>query len=180
MTMRNRHPGFRLAIIVTLAASLAGCSTVGAPTGAERQRDGSSLPSTASGQPSHASSPDGFPIGSWSTTITEADLRSAGFTKAGELAENAGVFTMTLDPDGTWTTTQQASVALRWPVFKGTWTVTGPNSFSQRTTFPPDFVGDQVGFTWRRADDALLLKLPNPPDPVLPVVMETHPWQPAS
>jgi hypothetical protein len=160
-----------LAVVAALMSTVAlGCSTT----------PGTGSPSTATG-PSAASSsgiPAGFPLGSWTTTITEADLRAGGITGTGELSENVGTFTMTLAGDSTWTVTQDADVPIRWPVFRGRYAVTGPTMFQQRTEFPPDFAGDLVDFEWRVENGLLLLEVPNPPDHVLPVIMETHPWQP--
>lgn len=162
-----------LACVVAVTSVLVlGCSTT----------PGAVTSSTAPGSGSAASPnglPAGFPLGSWMTTITEADLRAGGITGAGELSENVGTFTMTLARDGTWTITQDTDVPVRWPVFRGTYAATGPSSFQQRTEFPPDFAGDLVDFEWRVDDGTLLLKAPNPPDHVLPIVTETHPWQPA-
>ena len=127
------------------------------------------------------SSTDGIPdalVGAWTTTITNEDLRTAGITDEAGMAENSGTFTMTIAGDGTWTTSQESTVPLRWPVFKGTTQATGPNSFRQRTTFPADFAGDLVDFTWSIEDGALVLRVVNPPDAVLPIVTESHPWQP--
>lgn len=154
-----------LCAVLTMAAIVAACSTAPAS------------PSDAGGAPSSPAVPAHFPIGAWTSTITEDDLRAGGVTGDGELGENAGLFTMTMADDGTWTTAQVADVALRWPVFRGTWTVTGPASFSQRTTFPTDFVGDLVDFTWKVENGSLILKVVNPPDHILPIIMETHPWQ---
>lgn len=150
---------------------VAGCST---PPGGSSGSPGSTASNT-----SPAAVPADFPIGSWTTTLTEADLRAGGITGEGELGENSGVFTLTLGEDGTWTTAQEADIEVRWPVFRGTWTATGPNSFRQVTEFPADFAGDVVDFTWALEDGSLLIAVVNPPDPVLPVIMETHPWTPA-
>lgn len=132
----------------------------------------------AASPPPSVSVPDGFPIGVWTTTITEADLRAGGLTKEGEFAENAGVVTLTMASDGTWSTAQESEVDLRWPVFRGTWTVVDEDTFRQTTTFPADFAGDVVDFTWRSEGDALRIEVDTPPDPVLPIIFETHPWQP--
>jgi hypothetical protein len=159
-------------VAVVISAVALGCSVT----------PGAGSPSTATGSPAATSSsgvPAGFPLGSWTTTITETDLRAGGITGTGELSENAGTFTMTLAGDGTWTVTQDTDAPIRWPVFRGTYTMTGPTSFQQRTEFPPDFAGDLVDFEWRVDQGTLLLEVPNPPDHVLPIVMETHPWQPA-
>lgn len=156
----------------TLLTKVATIAIVAAVAGA---CSGTSAAPSASAAPSLGAIPEAI-VGSW-TTITGADLKAAGLTEAAALAENAGVFTMTLGQDGTWTTSQEADVPLRWPVFRGSYVATGPNSFRQTTDFPADFAGDVVDFTWSLEDGALALKLPAPPDPVLPVVMETRPWQ---
>jgi hypothetical protein len=157
---------------LTLAVGLTtGCSA--APAGSPAAQSRVPADSTAS------TTPEGFPLGAWTTTITEADLRAGGVTGAGELRENSGTFTMTLADNGIWTVTQKANVPIRWPVFRGTYSVTGPKSFRQQTDFPPDYTGDVVDFEWRIENGDLVLEVPNPPDRLLPIVMETHPWQPA-
>ncbi len=157
-----------LGSMIFVAAWVAACSaTPAAP----------SAPTSAA--PTIASLPEGFPIGSWTTTITEADLRAGGVTGEGELGENAGDITLVMSDDGTWSTTQVSEIPVRWPVFQGTWTAIGPDGFRQTTTFPGDFAGDVVDFTWTVEDGALNLKVVNPPDPILPILMESHPWQPA-
>lgn len=171
MTARHSLGGTLLLLVGTIAAACTATS-VGSPAPARSE------PTAAASSPA-ASIPPDFPLGSWTTTITEDDVRAAGFTGAGELAENSGTFTMTLSEDGTWTTAQESSEPLKWPVFQGTWEATGPNTFRQRTTFPSDFAGDVVDFEWKVVDGNLVLVLPNPPDPILPVVMESHPWTPA-
>jgi hypothetical protein len=159
-----------------VAAIVAACSTMPGATSP------SSAPSPAGSVPSGSSAaglPDGFPIGSWTTTITEADLLAGGITDEGDLIENAGVFTTTFAEDGTWTTTQDTDATVKWPVFRGTWTATSADTISQRTDFPGDFAGDVVDFTWKIEGGDLLLKVVNPPDQTMPVVVETHPWKPA-
>jgi hypothetical protein len=124
--------------------------------------------------------PRDFPLGSWTTTITADDLRAGGITDPGWLEENAGQFIMTMAADGTWTMAQVTTAAVRTPVFRGTFEATGPNTFRQRTEFPPDFVGDVVDFSWSRDDEgALVLDVLTPPDEVVPIIVETHPWTPA-
>jgi hypothetical protein len=126
-----------------------------------------------------AAIPAGFPIGAWKTTITEEDLRAAGVTGEGELGENIGEFTLIMAEDRTWTAAQVTDVPVRWPVFKGTWSPIGADGFSQVTTFPNDFAGDVVNFTWKLVDGSLVMKVVNPPDDILPIITESHPWQPA-
>ena len=123
--------------------------------------------------------PLGFPLGSWSTVITAADLQAGGVTGEGEIGENTGTFTMTMSPDGTWTASQVSETPLLRPVFKGTWTANGPDGFTQVTTFPQDYAGDAVDFTWKIEGGSLMLKVVDPPDPILPIITESHPWQPA-
>ena len=149
---------------------------VGACAGGAASPAPSGLPAVSAPVSSAASIPSAI-VGSWTTTITADDLRAAGLTDEGALAENTGTFTLTLGGDGTWETSQEASVPVKWPVFRGSMEATGTDSFRQTTTFPTDFAGDVVDFTWSIKDGGLLIKVVNPPDPVLPVVMETHPWQ---
>jgi hypothetical protein len=121
-------------------------------------------------------------VGAWVTEITREDLRGAGIEAEGVLDENSGRFTWTFKPDGTWTQVQESldgsSVAA--PVFEGLYEVDG-QELIQRTTFPEQFAGDRLVFTWGIDDDGrLALHLTNPPDEILPVVMELHPWSPAT
>jgi len=173
MTTHGRRAACAIAFV---AAIVAACSTTpGAisPTSGSSPADSVPSPSSTTGLP------DGFPIGSWTTTLTRADLLAGGLTDEGALIENAGVFTTTFAADGTWTTTQDTEVTVKWPVFRGTWTATGADTFSQRTTFPGDFAGDVVDFKWEVEGGDLLLDVLNPPDPTMPIVVETHPWKPA-
>jgi len=161
---------FLLVIAIVSAACSAGTTTA-SPAG-------STAPSASQGGQGPASIPPDFPFGSWTTTITMDDLEASGISGANVL-ENAGLFTLTMSEDGSWETTQVSEADLKWPIFRGTWVATGPNGFRQETTFPPDFAGDIVDFTWKLEDGSLLLEVVNPPDPVLPIVMESHPWMPA-
>ncbi len=158
----------RVAATLALAIATIACSASASPAS-----------STASAAPAAgASLPPGFPIGSWATTITPDDLRAAGLTEAAAIDENAGKFTLEMSDDGTWTTTQVTEVPVKWPIFRGTWVATGRDTFRQTTSFPADFADDVVDFTWRVDGGNLHLELPDPPDPVLPVIMESHPWTP--
>ena len=125
--------------------------------------------------------PADFPIGVLDDRRSpRPTCRPAASPAKGELGENSGdLHPDDVADDGTWTTAQVADVPLHWPVFKGTWTATGPDGFRQVTTFPQDFAGDVVDFTWKIENGALKLKVVNPPDPILPIIMESHPWQPA-
>lgn len=152
-------------LVTGVVAAAVGCTT-GAPP-----------PASPVATPA-ASLPPGFPIGSWSTTITEADLRAGGITEAPAIRENAGTFVRTYAPDGTWTIVQTSTEQLAMPVFRGTWRATGPNEIEETTTFPPEYAGDVVRFTWAREGPNLVLRVPNPPDPFLPIHTESHPWTP--
>jgi hypothetical protein len=175
---RFRRPVRGLFVMSLAAAMLAGCSSI---TG------------TASGSAPAASAespialPAGFPIGSWTTTITADDLESVGddalanigMTRDNFVRENTGTFTTTFAADGTWSTLQKTEPAPKWPVFRGTFVAVGDDALDQTTTFPPDFAGDVVRFTWRTEGGLLHLTVPDPPDPVLPIITEAHPWSPA-
>ena len=154
------------AMAVAIAATAIGCGVSGSS---------SASPSPNPSGGSSLISPE--LAGSWTVTITPDDLAAAGLSDEGPVAENAGKFTMMLNSDGTWSTTQETDVPIRWPVFRGTVSATGPNSFRQTTTFPADYAGDVVDFTWVLEDGALTLKVVKPPDEILPIIMETHPWQ---
>ena len=131
--------------------------------------------------------PEGFPVGTWTTTITaddlaaidDATLANLGMSRDNLIRENAGTFTLVLGADGTWSALQKTDVPVKWPVFKGTFMPVGDDAFDQLTTFPPDYAGDVVRIEWRTADDKLMLTVPDPPDPILPVTMGAHPWSPA-
>ena len=123
--------------------------------------------------------PADFPLGAWTSTITEADLEAAGITDPNILQENAGTFTNTFAADGTWSSVMDTTAAVKWPVFRGTFTPVGEGEMEQVTTFPPEYAGDVVRFTWRMDGDDLVLGVPDPPDPILPIVVESHPWEPA-
>jgi hypothetical protein len=138
------------------------------------------MPSTAPGA-SRSAAPigDDAPIGSWTMTLTGDDLRAAGFTETGLVSENVGAFTFTVQPDGTWTMAQATPQPVRWPVFRGTYSVTAPGTLEMRTTFPSDYAGEVVTVAWSRGDDGLRLHVLSPPDPLLRVQLETHPWAPS-
>ena len=64
-------------------------------------------------------------------------------------------------------------------MFRGTFRSTGQNETEEVTTFPADYAGDVVRFTWQREGVALRIRVVNPPDPILRIVTEAHAWQPA-
>ncbi len=179
--IRVRDKGFATWALVVATIALVGCSAGTPATGAS---------ASATGAPngSALALPSGFPIGTWTTTITAEDLEAVsdealaviGMSRDNLVKENAGVFTTTFAADGTWSTVQDTDRETKWPVFRGTFIPVGADAIDQVTTFPPDFAGDVVRFTWRTEDGRLILAVPEPPDPVLPVVTEAHPWSPAT
>jgi hypothetical protein len=122
--------------------------------------------------------PADFPLGSWTNSLTEEDLREAGYTDAATINENVGTGTLTLSADGKWTIAVESIQPMRWPVFRGTYGVTGPNTFRMWTTFPPDLAGEVVDLEWTYGADGLHLRAIDPYDPIIHVQYETHPWQP--
>ena len=157
---------FPFLAIVLAAVAIGACTAT--PAG--------SASAVVAGSPA-ASLPADFPLGTWTSTITAEDLRTGGITAAAGIQENSGLITLAMKADGTWTQTQQSSDPLRRPVFQGTWRATGPDTFEQTTTFPSDYAGDVVKFGWKLEDGALRLTVLTPPDEILPVIMEAHPWQ---
>ncbi|HEX5826775.1 MAG TPA: hypothetical protein VFY23_04585 [Candidatus Limnocylindrales bacterium] len=120
-------------------------------------------------------------VGAWVTDVTRDDLRAGGITEEGLLDENSGRFTWTFLADGTWTQVQESldGAAIGAPVFEGLWEVDGDELIAQ-TTSPEAYAGDRLVFAWRLSDGKLSLDLTNPPDMILPIVMEAHPWEPAT
>jgi hypothetical protein len=169
------------AVLLVAAALVAGC-------GAARDGTGGANGSVPAGSTATTITlPEGFPVGTWTTTITAEDLAALddaalanlGMSRDNLVRENAGVFTLTLGADGSWSVLQKTDVPVRWPIFKGTYSPVGADAFDQLTSFPPDFAGDVVRFGWRTADGKLLLTVSDPPDPILPIVIGAHPWSPA-
>jgi hypothetical protein len=170
-----RH--FRVLLGLAMAGALAvGCTAVASPSGSPAAAGGASSVAPG-GSPSAVQIPADFPLGSWTSTITKEDLRAGGVTEAGLLQENAGTFTQTFNSDGTWIGAQVSTEAVNLPVFRGTFRVTGAHQFEQTTTFPAEYAGDVVSFTWQLDKKALIMGVPNPPDPMLKVITEAHPWQ---
>ena len=170
-----RRSTFLFVRVMLITIVLGACGTATNPSPAASAL---ASPSAASGPAVDV--PAGFPMGSWTVTITKDDLTAADVTDPGLVTENTGVFTTTFVPDGTWTTVQESDTPVRWPVFRGTFTPVGTDAMDQVTSFPPDFAGEVVRFIWRLEDGQLHLTVPEPPDEILPIIMETHPWEPTS
>lgn len=159
----------RMAGVVLGALTVAGCA--GQPGAA------SAPPSAAPAATTEAGATGVVPVGTWTMTLTEEDLRAAGFTDPGAAAENTGTFTFTIAPDGTWTIAQAASQPVKWPVFRGSYTVTGEDTVEMLTTFPPEYAGDLVSMRLSEGSDGLTVKVLSPDDPLLRVNFESHVWE---
>ena len=164
MTMRKVTG---LVLLMLMHGLLAACAGPGASSPGAPASAAASLPAL----------PADFPTGSWVMTVTEQDLRDGGVSDPALLRENAGTYTRTYTADGTWTVAAETPVPVRWPVFRGTYTVEA-GQIVEVTTFPTDYAGDVVHYAWSRQGDALVLDVLDPPDPVLPILTEAHPWQP--
>jgi hypothetical protein len=181
-TLRYDRTAIGLAVLLIAAAILNACSNA---SPASSGGPAATAPA-ASGSP--IALPAGFPIGAWTTTITEEDLAAVsdeslaaiGMSRDNLVKENSGTFTTTFAADGSWSTVQDTDVAVKWPVFRGTYTPAGDDAMDQVTTFPPDFAGDVVRFTWRIEGGRLHLAVQDAPDPVLPVITAAHPWSPVT
>lgn len=116
-------------------------------------------------------------VGAWQTAITMADLEAGGVADPGLQTENSGRFIWTFTPDGKWTQIQQSleGAKLNNPVFGGTWTVDGGNLVAV-TEFPTEYRDSGLHYTWAIEGSELRVDLLDPPDPMLPIIMEAHPW----
>lgn len=117
-------------------------------------------------------------LGTWAVEISRDDLEAGGITADGLLDENSGRFTWTFNPDGTWRQVQESldGSAIKNPVFEGTYEVQGA-TLLQRTTFPAEYEEEgQLEYRWEIGDGGLELELMNPPDPMLPIIVGSHPW----
>lgn len=150
-----------------LVVATAGCATggTGSPGAAT---SGATAGSPGPGQALH---------GTWTTSITKEELAAAGVADPGLQIENSGRFLWTFGSDGTWTAVQQsiAGAPLNTPVFRGTYLVDGA-SLAMTTAFPEQYRDEGLHYTWVIEGADLKLDLLDPPDPMLPVIVETHPW----
>lgn len=161
----SRSPGSLVAAVILAAGVVAGCVTA-TPT--------TSGPNAAS----HQAAPQDFALlGSWSTTISKDDVRAAGFTDPGAANENSGMFTWVFEQDGSWRQIQASLDAspIVNPVFSGRYTVAG-SVVTVVTEFPPDYRDDGLRYAFELVEGAVRFDLLNPPDPMLPVIVETYPW----
>ncbi|MEA2535869.1 MAG: hypothetical protein QOF11_103 [Chloroflexota bacterium] len=161
--------------LVVAGAIAVGCTSAAGPSGQPGKPTGAASPAPSAAAAS-LPIPSDFPLGSWTSTITAEQLRAGGVPED-LLKENAGTFTQTFNPDGTWISSQVSTDQVNLPVFRGTFRITGDHQFEQTTTFPPEYAGDIVRFTWQLDKGALSLRVPNPPDPMLKVITESNLWQ---
>jgi hypothetical protein len=159
--------GGLLLVAATAGCAARGTSSPGATSGPVT--DGSAGPGSA-GSGSAL-------VGAWTTSITKEDLNAAGVTDPGLQSENSGRFLWTFGMDGTWTSVQQSLTGspLNTPVSRGTYVVNGASLVST-TMFPEQYRDDGLHYTWSLDGAGLKLDLLDPPDPMLPVIVETHPW----
>jgi hypothetical protein len=139
----------RLAIVLAIVLALAAA----APSAASRSR---------------------FPVGSFRTTITDADLRAGHATN--DIPENHGTFTLTIHRNGHWRLVQKAPNPVLDPVFTGTYSVRG-RLVDFKTVTPAQFGGDDI-VAWRLVGSILHLKLRSKsPYPESYVLYDAHPWR---
>jgi len=158
------------ATILVATLALAGC--------------GGQAPSTpgASAAAATGATLTGHPlVGAWITEVTKQDLEAGGITDPAARNENSGRFTWTYGADGNWAQVQESldGSPISNPVFRGTFTVDG-NTLVMTTLFPTEYRDSGLHYTWSIAGDSLTLDLLDPPDPILPLVVESHPWTRAS
>ena len=162
-----RHVAAGLLLTAAVTAAVAGCATGGV---------GSSTPAASAG--GGGSPAAALPLhGTWTTSITKDDLAAKGVSDPGLQNENSGRFQWTFAPDGTWTSVQQSldGSPINGPVFQGTYVVAGDQLVST-TTFPEQYRDAGLHYTWAIDGANLVLDILDPPDPMLPVVVEAHPW----
>jgi hypothetical protein len=163
-----------LAVAAAIAgAALAGCASPGASS------PGASSPGAP---PATGATPPvplaGHPLlGTWTTDITRADLAAGGVPDSGVQNENSGRFLWTFAADGTWTQVQQSldGAPVNNPVFRGTFTIDG-DQLTATTEFPQAYRDSGLHYTWTIDGDEVRFDLLDPPDPVLPLIVESHPW----
>ena len=175
---RRALRGFALIAGVAAAAVAAGCGGPGGPGGSAAGTPGAAAatPGAASGS---GAIPAGHPlIGTWTVDVTRADLAAGGITDPGAQNENSGRFIWTFAPDGTWTSIQQSldGAPINNPVFRGTYLVDG-ETLIVKTAFPEQYADEGLHYAFAVTGDEVRLDLLDPPDPVLPIIVETHPWR---
>ncbi|HYN70201.1 MAG TPA: hypothetical protein VEX41_08325 [Candidatus Eisenbacteria bacterium] len=129
-----------------------------------------------------ATPPAGFPVGSWTTSISREDL-SAGGLEGDLIDQNEGDFVLTFEADGTFQQVQTSTigVTLREPIFRGHYTVTG-DEVRLDPEFPVHYAQEGVYdvVRWQLDGDVLHLSLASHGDPIQVVVYGAHPWRRAA
>jgi hypothetical protein len=160
-------------------ALLAAVAVVAAACGGPGEAGGSTAPGTPGAAAGSGAIPGGHPlVGTWTVDVTRADLAAGGIADPGTQNENSGRFTWTFAPDGTWTSIQQSldGAPINSPVFRGTYVVDG-NTLIATTAFPEQYADEGLHYSWAVTGDEVRFDLLDPPDPVLPIIVETHPWR---
>jgi hypothetical protein len=149
---------------LVLAAGVAACATPGASPPAD-----ATPPAALAGHPL---------VGAWTVDVTRADLAAGGIADPNAQNENSGRFVWTFAADGTWTQVQQSldGAPVNNPVFQGTFTVDG-DQLVMTTQFPEEYRDDGLHYTWVVEGEEARFDLLDPPDPMLPLIVETHPWK---
>ena len=159
-----------VATILGAAFALAACGGQAVPTPGP-----SAAPGTGAALTGHPL------VGTWTTSVTKADIAAGGITDPAAQNENSGQFSWTFGADGSWTAVQQSldGSPITNPVFRGTYTVDG-DKLVMATEFPTDYRDNGLHYTWSIAGDAATFDVLDPPDSLLPLVVESHPWTRAS
>ncbi len=167
---RMTPSGVRILIGATFAVAFA----LGACTGTPAATSGAAtaVPTSAGSDPV-----DSAIVGAWTTSVTKGDFESAGLTDPGLQNENSGTFTWTFAADGTWTQVQESldGSPINSPIFRGTYTVDGA-SLVAVTEFPEPYRDSGLHYTFAVDGTSATFDLLDPPDPVLPVIVELHSW----
>lgn len=167
---RRRSHVFAASAGLALALALAACT--GGP---------SATPGGAASIPAGSAGAGAPLVGGWVTSVTKDDFEAAGLTDPGLQNENSGKFTWTFAADGTWTLIQESldGSPINSPVFRGTYTVDG-ESLVAITEFPAEYADSGLHYTFTLDGASVQFDLLDPPDAILPVIVETHPWTRAS
>jgi hypothetical protein len=163
-----------IALLLATTVALSACAGGGGPSSTPGRASASASSATASG----GGIPVGFPLlGSWTTSITKDDLAAAGVTDPLARNENSGRFTWAFAPDGTWSQVQESldGSPVNSPVFRGTYTA-DDGSLVATTTFPEQYRDEGLHYEFVLEGDTVRFDVLDPPDALLPIIVETHPW----
>jgi len=139
------------------------------------------FPSRATFPPAPSPAIGDFPLGTYETTITRDDVKNAGFPSDHDMNENAGMFTLDVNADGSWRLVQTSNVPLENPVFDGTFAVSG-DQIAFTTLEPTEFHGEVDMLSWKLSGSMLLLGWAGPSQGLTDVqvlsrlLWTKHPW----